>query len=242
MKVDSLEIYPGVIAPSKKIIQDEENTLGYVLDKGELSFERAAEIFRKQKDIIIYRGSFNPLHHGHETVMKLSAEKIKEKCAKFYCISTENFDKSKSPSSNQLYNTASQIIKRTNDFVMITGTSLFYAMFNNLMHIFPGNHFWFPVGSDTMNRIIKHDQDYDSAIIKRKISLYKNKISILIFMRKGEVLEPGFENYSDIAEIVEYEDDGVSSTSIRNGNQIINNHGKIGVQTNIETSIDNIKL
>lgn len=191
-----------------------------VFDNGEaIRFE---ELMRRSEDVVVLKGSFNPLHHQHVRTIK-HAKEIKPGSTAVFLISTYMYDKPH-VETDDLINR----IKAINDNgypVIILKQPLFYKTFDIIKSWNNRNNFYFIIGSDTLNRI--YQTDYDSCgksfgdtvyyvdSIKKQ---YNNRFKFLLCIRKNFELVEQTKLYTEMYEIVtDYEDDGVSSTAIRNG-------------------------
>ena len=109
----------------------------------------------------------------------------------------------------------------------MSSVSADYETFDLLRTWSHGKGFYFPVGNDTINRIYKTDLDYVNSCgltnpnvekyIKDTIEKYKGNFKFLVFDRLGFVKYKEIEQYNEMIENVEHEDDGISSSAIRDG-------------------------
>jgi len=190
--------------------------------------KRMEEICRNYDGLILMRGSFNPIHYGHLDMVK----KAKEKYPTYkvcFLISLNRRDKPLLTSEEckekikKISEYGYPIIFSSNPFFSQTIMSLRQRW--NLPIIFP-------VGMDTINRFIDDEinqelkmlnktNDIDNYLSKNEALLYirenwKN-VKFLVFNRKDFPTHKYLNRYSLIIENeLSYEDDGISSTKIRN--------------------------
>lgn len=188
-----------------------------VFDKNDVI--RFEDLMRKNDKFVIQKGSFNPIHHGHIKVME---ESIKyEEALPAFLISTFRYDK---PHID--YNELSERIEMMSklDYPLIICKSIyFYQTFQLINDWAINKSFNFPIGIDTLNRIYETDHSFCNGInvktqIAKTIAKYRDNFKFLVFKRNGFTAHKDVDDfYNDIIEYMEYEDDGISSTKIRNG-------------------------
>jgi len=200
-----------------------------VFDKGDVI--RIEDLMRKSNEFIIQKGSFNPLHHGHIKMMNETLSKHPDATPAFL-ISTFRYDK---PHIN--YDELKDRIELMNKAgypLIICKSVLFYETFSLLRKWSHQKSFYFPIGIDTLNRIYQTDKDNvsnDSTLkilnkdldfsikffIYQKVDAFENNFKFSLFERSGYQRAPETKSYDKLIEIIEHEDDGISSTKIRNG-------------------------
>lgn len=127
--------------------------------------DRIESITRGIKNLVIYKGSFNPVTIAHEEVVKQSVSKLTLDESKIvFSISVDTFQKG-TVDINSLIGR----IKNINSFgydVLITNNGLFVDCLDVVRTKYQGNII-FPLGVDTINRLSK---DYHRTIGKSDIS------------------------------------------------------------------------
>ena len=208
-----------------------------VFDKG--SVIRIEDLMRKSDKFIIQKGSFNPLHHGHVKMMNETLAKHPTATPAFL-VSTYRYDK---PHINYAeLKDRIETMAKANYPLIVCKSVLFYETFSLLRKWSHNKKFWFPIGVDTLNRIYDTDFVYvrdweknhpdtcynsDFKNGGKKISLekfiannvenYKDNFKFSLFQRLGYERNTKTKSYDDLIELIEHEDDGISSTKIRNG-------------------------
>lgn len=179
-----------------------------------IRFEKLA---RKSKDgMIIQKGSFDPLHHQHVAIMTESIERKVEQVNPVFLISTDRYDK-----PNIGYDELKIRIKQINKHgypLIIMKSIYFYETFDVFKKIGGLLKFFFPIGTDTMNRIYTVDLKTQNDI-KEITKKYSSKFKFLLFDRPGYELDEDIKTvYQELIETIEdYKGNDVSSTKIRNG-------------------------
>lgn len=156
---------------------------------------------------IIFPGSFNPIHKKHIEI----AEVIYRRMGKrpWLELSIHNTDKP-TMDAIDLHNRIEGIEATHSDAirgVIITNKPLFVDKAKQYTRP------TFVVGSDTINRVFDPQYYFDAAQF-----LERKNLKFMVFQRKGCLLRPEVLNNPNIEVIpnTEYEDDGTSSTMIRN--------------------------
>lgn len=208
-----------------------------VFDKGNVI--RIEDLMRRSDEFIIQKGSFNPLHHGHVSMMTETLQKHPTAIPAFL-ISTFRYDK---PHINydELKDRIETMYKAGYPLI-ICKSVLFYETFSLLRKWSHNKSFYFPIGMDTLNRIYDTDFEYvrdweknhtnaiynsdfkngDKKIsvekfISNNVETYKDNFKFSLFGRIGFNRNPETNHYNDLIEIIEHNDDGISSTKIRDG-------------------------
>lgn len=155
--------------------------------------------------LVIYPGSFNPLHEGHKAIFKL-AKKILD-IEPIFEICIKNFDKGTID--------AKEMERRLGQFkdypYMLSRGQYFRDKVKILRDELPDNPIIFLLGNDTWERIETKDYDF----------FLRNNVRFLVFPRYGK--RPEFAKYPKL--LVYVDDDylhdfnsipKISSTQIRN--------------------------
>ena len=193
---------------------------------------RIEDLMRRSNQFLIQKGSFNPVHHGHVDLMTKSLERYPEAKTSFL-ISTYRYDK-----PHILLDELKVRIKNINKIgypLILCKSVLYYETFNLLKEWTYNKRFFFPLGIDTLVRIYQTDVDYvnsnneknsakSSLMGRMTLRGYVNNIiranplfKFLVFNRSGYNKIDELSTYDGITEYLERNDDGVSSTKIRNG-------------------------
>ncbi len=192
--------------------------------------ERFEDLMRQGDEFIVQKGSFNPLHHQHVSMMT-HAKGIYPNGIPAFLISTYRYDKP--------HIDVEELIARidnvtSNGYPLIVCKEVFfYNTFKLLLQFCKRSEkkFYFPMGSDTINRIYKTDNDAQAAkhdgvespfatkvFIDGMVRIWYPTFRFLVHKRKGYEYHPNIPWYGKLVEYVEtYEDDGTSSTAIREG-------------------------
>lgn len=183
-----------------------------VFDKGEVI--RIEDLMRKSNEFVIQKGSYEIFHHAHLQMMKMSLDKYTNSVGA-YLISSYRYDKP--------HLSSEEIIKRIKPInelgfpVIICKSVLFYETFDLLKKWSYGKKFQFPIGTDTINRILKTDKE-NSVDIQNIVNTYKDAFNLLLFNRLNVMRDAETILYDPILSIIdEYNDDGISSTAIKKG-------------------------
>ena len=173
---------------------------------------------RKSNEFVIQKGSYEIFHHAHLQMMEMSLNKYQNSVGA-YLISSYRYDKP--------HLSPDEIIKRIISInevgfpVIICKSVLFYETFDLLKKWSFGKKFLFPIGTDTINRILKTDKD-NLIDIENVVNSYKDIFNFLLFNRLEFTRDEETSLYNPMLFMIDgYQDDGISSTSIKKG--IMNN-------------------
>lgn len=207
----------------------ENNNRDYPLVFGLEETVRFEELMRRGNEFVVQKGSFNPLHHQHVQMMKSSKE-LYPNVVETFLISTYRYDKPHIDIDDLIERIEN--ITRHGYNLIICREIYFYGTFRLLMN-WAGREkkFYFPMGSDTINRIYKTDEDGETAkhgnvvspfatktYIDGMVRIFSKQFQLLVHKRNGYEYHPNVVWYGDLIRYVDnYEDDGTSSTKIRNG-------------------------
>ena len=173
---------------------------------------RIEDLMRKGDSFILLRGSFNPPHPGHLSLLKYSVESHINSISTFL-ISTNRYDKphiSINEVKERIIN-----INKLNYPLIICKNQYFYGVFDLLNKWSYNKKFFYPIGCDTINRILKTDIEENNDI-KSMVDMYKNNHKFIFFEREGYNRNEATSVYNEMLEINNlYMDEGFSSTKIR---------------------------
>lgn len=120
-----------------------------VINNGEL--KRLEDIFRDKEQIVLFKGSFNPIHIGHDYIMK-NVESKYPNSGRAYAISLETYEKGEVD-----YDDLIDRVSKLNELgypVVIFKSGWFHANVNTMRVRGFKQKIVMPLGSDTVNRLL----------------------------------------------------------------------------------------
>ena len=204
----------------KPAMSDYEESMRKGSPVGMIRFE---EIMRINDKFIIQKGSFNPLHHKHVEMMTRTHQ-LHSDTVKLFLISINLYDKP-AIALNDLVKRIEFIVSKGYT-VIVCKSIFFYETFDLIKQwtmLSNSRKFYFPIGIDTINRIVQADIDYCTKkdynrieYVDEVIDDYHNQFKFIVFPREGYSIIPEVEIYEPILEhIKDFNSEGVSSTKIR---------------------------
>jgi hypothetical protein len=210
----------------------EKSSMDYFLVFDNNSPIRIEDLMRRGDEFIINKGSFNPLQHGHIALMNGSLANH-PKAVPAFLISTFRYDKPHI--SGDEIKERIHTINAAGYPLIVCNSIKYYDTFDMLNVWSKGKTFVFPLGTDTINRIYETDVNYVvewnlpdgigrasakktiEGYIAERIEYSCENVKFSLFNRLGYERLEGTNLYNSIIETNDREDDGVSSTKIRNG-------------------------
>jgi len=154
----------GLLKETVQAIHSSFNS-GIVLKKLSygIEIERVESILRDKKKVILFKGSFNPIHKGHRVIMKSACDKFKDTLySKAYVMSYSNRDKdtiTPDEMTHRIYTLLDGSPIGTN--VLLFKKPSFHDLIEFIGDRAPKDSLVFPMGVDTLKRI-KEDLDIPS--------------------------------------------------------------------------------
>lgn len=230
----------GQLIPStlSTALMDDDGMDNFVVStpNGLVRFE---DLVRDKKGIILQKGTYNPIHEGHLDIMKSSQKEYPEYPSAFL-VSIQKYDK-----DDAKFDDIINLIQKINELghnVIICKKPLFKENINWIRQRWTDLELVFPVGLDTINRILLTDLDeFNEYYNKFKIKNTKanlnaelikyfevlcnyvySKTKFYVFKRKGYTENISINLFNSIVKRNDnYTDEkGISSTKIRNGELI----------------------
>jgi nicotinic acid mononucleotide adenylyltransferase len=168
--------------------------------------------------LIVFPGSFAPLHEGHLKVASYIDNLFKKDYYLRFEICKEAYDKG-TISDEEIQKRCKQFHMIGRDVVVTTNTS-FVEKIQNIHQYFPtyGFKVYFAIGWDTARRLCDSKYYFDSELeMLRCINILKErKATFLVFPRNGKLHEEIIPELAEICEFqTEFEQINVSSTQLR---------------------------
>ncbi len=196
---------------------------------------RMEDLFRDQKNIVLFKGSFNPIHNGHINSMEVAEEKYESKGV--FCISLDTYQKGIIESSELVRRI--NMIKKLGYSVIVAKSGYFNSNTEYLRQKFE-QQIVYVVGVDTINRTLEsfgivNPKDViipanpgktkeitikGKNLIDLSVDTFKynfKNIKFFVFNREGHTLHKSSELIKDFIDIApeQVEFDKINSTQIR---------------------------
>lgn len=135
--------------------------------------ERINDFLRRAKDLIVFKGSFNPVHKDHISLIEICSSKY-ENATPVFCISIENKDKSKTINSRNLYKRI-QLLNKFGYDVIIDTKGLYHYSYTTLIHNsdFNKRNLYYVMGADILKTFLIDEYVYNK---NTKQDIYKFNI------------------------------------------------------------------
>lgn len=196
--------------------QDKETFLVFQNDSWN-SVIRYEDFLRDKIGVILQKGSFNPLHHGHRTIFDKTAEQYPG-FAKAFLISINNRDKA-SIRPEEVLNRISEIFKLGYEHVIVCKDLLLLDTADYHIKHWADKTLVMPMGQDTLIRFV--DDLIRTKTLEQTLDAFSNKyvnVAFEVFDRKMGIKIQ--EHFKDLVQLFcnfreDYIDDGISSTQLR---------------------------
>jgi nicotinic acid mononucleotide adenylyltransferase len=178
-----------------------------VYDNG---WKRMEDFIRDTKGIILMRGSFNPPHAGHLTLLEKAIKKYPDYKSAFL-VSLNRRDKPILTEDECLEKL--NLLKAYGYPVIFSSFPFFFDTMESIRNRW-SQEVIFPVGMDTINRFV---EDSNKDLVRSIFKCHDLNFKFLVFDRQGQQ-SLDYSSYDKVIEFDDtYEDNGISSTKIRNG-------------------------
>jgi len=196
--------------------QDKETFLVFQNDSWN-SVIRYEDFLRDKIGVILQKGSFNPLHHGHRTIFDKTAEQYPG-FAKAFLISINNRDKA-SIRPEEVLNRINEIFKLGYEHVIVCKDLLLLDTADYHIKHWADKTLVMPMGQDTLIRFV--DDLIRTKTLEQTLDAFSNKyvnVAFEVFDRKMGIKIQ--EHFKDLVQLFcnfreDYIDDGISSTQLR---------------------------
>ena len=187
---------------------------------------RLEDLARRSNQQVIVKGSFNPMHHAHKDMADMTKTMYPGSVASLL-ISTVRYDKPHI-GTDELIDRIHFI--NEHDYPLIVVKEVyFYDTFKLMTSWMPDHKFYWPLGTDTVERIHACDiktADREGVLTGNAYIRYvlidkfcEDKKHFFVYFKRGNKLDDRIiHTYGDmLIEAKDYVDTGVSSTKIRSG-------------------------
>lgn len=123
--------------------------------------ERINDFLRRANDLIVFKGSFNPVHKDHISLIEICSSKY-ENTTPVFCISIENRDKSKTVSPRNLYKRI-QLLNQLGYDVIVDTKGLYHYSYTTLIQNvdFKERNLYYVLGGDIVKRFLMDEEVYE---------------------------------------------------------------------------------
>lgn len=191
---------------------DRHDKISYITADGKV--ERIETLLRENpKELILYKGSFNPIHNLHLNLLKHTEDKLKTKGV--FVISYSTFNKGTVSPQELAFRI--KCLNKLGYGVLITSTPFFVETVNILQGRNYKGDTYFLVGTDTINRLI--ESTFNNFATQERVDAFHTNFKeckFIIHERDAYPLSPQFEKLNkDIYEFSDHVKDPKSSTTVR---------------------------
>lgn len=210
----------------ENLINQEKETFLVFQNDSWNSVIRYEDFLRDKSGVILQKGSFNPLHHGHRTIFDKTVERYPMDFAKAFLISINNRDKA-SIKPEEVLNRINEIFKLGYKHVIVCKDLLLLDTADYHIKRWADKALIMPMGQDTLIRFV--DDLVRTKTLEQTLDAFSNKyinVAFEVFDRKATLNLQA--DYKDLVQLFcnfrdDYIDDGISSTKLREQAQIEEN-------------------